>query len=93
MQEALHMESLRKEGERGVQRMMCVAAVLLSLLSVGHSTPGNSCDSLVKPITVSKEDVSAQRLYFAPVCLYLYFSPAVRFLTSEAHLNKMSFSI
>lgn len=71
VQEALQMESLRKKEKRGIQRMMCVAAVLLSLLSVGHSAPANSCDSLVKPITVSKEEVSAQLLYFAPVYLYL----------------------
>lgn len=45
--------------------MKCVAVVLLSLLSLGCSAPLSSCDSLIYPITVSKEDVSAQQLYFA----------------------------
>lgn len=65
------METLKKKERGGVQRMMCVAVVLLSLLSVGHSAAVNSCDSLVKPITVSKEDVSAHELHFAPVNLHL----------------------
>lgn len=51
--------------------MKCAAVVLLSLLSMGHSAPVNSCDGLVETITVSKEDVSVQLLYFAPVYLYL----------------------
>lgn len=39
------------------------AAVLLSLFSLGLSAPVNSCDSLVKPITVQHEDVSTHVLY------------------------------
>ncbi|KAG8001009.1 hypothetical protein GBF38_001124 [Nibea albiflora] len=40
-------------------RMKCVAVVgLLSLLSAGHSAPLSSCDSLIKPISVSSEDVN-----------------------------------
>lgn len=43
----------------------CVAVVvLLSLLSLGRSAPLSSCDHLVKPITVSNEDVSALLLFF-----------------------------
>ncbi|XP_026215977.1 uncharacterized protein LOC113162163 [Anabas testudineus] len=57
------METLKKKERGGVQRMMCVAVVLLSLLSVGHSAAVNSCDSLVKPITVSKEDMLGRWLY------------------------------
>lgn len=38
--------------------------VLLSLLSLGHSAPLNSCDSLIKPITISNEDVSAHMLKY-----------------------------
>ncbi|XP_037328710.2 uncharacterized protein LOC119218405 [Pungitius pungitius] len=41
----------------------CVAAVVLSLLSVGLSAPLSSCDSLLKPISVSNEDISGRWLY------------------------------
>ncbi|XP_056265493.1 uncharacterized protein LOC130190214 [Pseudoliparis swirei] len=42
----------------------CVAAVvLLSLLSGGLSAPLSRCDSLVKPITLSKEDLLGRWLY------------------------------
>ncbi|XP_068583278.1 uncharacterized protein [Cebidichthys violaceus] len=42
----------------------CVAAVVvLSLLSVGLSAPLSSCDGLVKPITVSNEDMLGRWLY------------------------------
>ncbi|KAA8594901.1 uncharacterized protein LOC116706923 [Etheostoma spectabile] len=37
--------------------------VLLSLLSLGHSAPLSSCDSLLKPITVSNEDMLGKWLY------------------------------
>ncbi|XP_044044091.1 uncharacterized protein LOC122872221 [Siniperca chuatsi] len=44
--------------------MKCVAVVVsLSLLSLGHSAPLNSCESLVKPITISKEDMLGRWLY------------------------------
>jgi len=44
--------------------MKCVAVVvLLSLLSPGHSAPLSSCDSLVKPITISNEDMLGRWLY------------------------------
>ncbi|XP_045902882.1 uncharacterized protein LOC123969478 [Micropterus dolomieu] len=44
--------------------MKCVAVVvLLSLLSLGHSTPLSSCDSLVKPIPISNEDMLGRWLY------------------------------
>ncbi|KAG7999685.1 hypothetical protein GBF38_000126 [Nibea albiflora] len=47
-------------------RIKCVAVVgLLSLLSAGHSAPLSSCDSLIKPISVSSEEVSAPRLFSA----------------------------
>lgn len=53
--------------KRANSKMKCVAVIaLLSLLSLGHSAPLSSCDSLVKPITISNEDVSAiYSLYFA----------------------------
>ncbi|TDH16126.1 hypothetical protein EPR50_G00016430 [Perca flavescens] len=42
----------------------CVAVVvLLSLLSLGHSAPLSSCDNLLKPITVSNEDMLGKWLY------------------------------
>ncbi|XP_074486368.1 lipocalin-like [Sebastes fasciatus] len=42
----------------------CVAVVvLLSLLSLGRSAPLSSCDHLVKPITVSNEDMLGRWLY------------------------------
>ncbi|XP_040891419.1 uncharacterized protein LOC121180252 isoform X1 [Toxotes jaculatrix] len=44
--------------------MKCVAVVvLLSLLSLGHSAPVSSCDSLVKPITISNEEMLGRWLY------------------------------
>eukprot|EP00064_Thunnus_orientalis_P014817 superscaffoldBa00002635_g14864 len=44
--------------------MKCVAVVvLLSLLSPGHLAPLSSCDSLVKPITISNEDMLGRWLY------------------------------
>ncbi|XP_012706814.2 uncharacterized protein LOC105916747 [Fundulus heteroclitus] len=44
--------------------MKCVAAVvLLSLLSLGLSAPQSGCDALLKPITVSTEEMLG-RLYF-----------------------------
>ncbi|XP_070844318.1 uncharacterized protein [Chaetodon trifascialis] len=45
--------------------MKCAAAavVLLSLLSVGRSAPLSDCDSLVKPITISSEDMLGKWLY------------------------------
>ncbi|CAK6953536.1 uncharacterized protein LOC128369019 [Scomber scombrus] len=44
--------------------MKCVAAVvLLSLLSLGQSAPLSGCDSLVKPITISNEDMLGRWLY------------------------------
>lgn len=44
--------------------MKCVAVVvLLSLLSLGHSAPLSSCDNLVKPITISSEDMLGRWLY------------------------------
>ncbi|XP_010751932.2 uncharacterized protein LOC104937408 [Larimichthys crocea] len=45
-------------------RMKCVAVVgLLSLLSMGHSAPLSGCDSLIKPISVSSEDILGSWLY------------------------------
>ncbi|XP_037328712.2 uncharacterized protein LOC119218407 [Pungitius pungitius] len=41
----------------------CVAAVVLSLLSVGLSAPLSSCDSLLKPRSVSIEDILGRWLY------------------------------
>ncbi|XP_059197243.1 uncharacterized protein LOC131977794 isoform X4 [Centropristis striata] len=41
----------------------CVAVVLMSLLSLGLSAPLSGCDSLVKPITVSSEDMLGKWLY------------------------------
>ncbi|XP_054460335.1 uncharacterized protein LOC129095800 [Anoplopoma fimbria] len=42
----------------------CVAVVVvLSLLSVGLSAPLSSCDTLVKPITLSNEDMLGRWLY------------------------------
>ncbi|XP_023274890.1 uncharacterized protein LOC111664515 [Seriola lalandi dorsalis] len=43
--------------------MKCVAVALLSLLSLGHSAPVSSCDSLVKPKTISNEDMLGRWLY------------------------------
>ncbi|KAM3622597.1 uncharacterized protein V6R79_000802 [Siganus canaliculatus] len=43
--------------------MKCVAAVLLSLLSLGCSAPLNGCESLLKPITISNEDMLGRWLY------------------------------
>ncbi|XP_069553459.1 uncharacterized protein [Brachyistius frenatus] len=37
--------------------------VLLSLLSLGHSAPVSSCDSLLKPITISTEQMLGKWLY------------------------------
>ncbi|XP_010795877.1 uncharacterized protein [Notothenia coriiceps] len=45
-------------------RMKCVSvAVLLSLLSLGDSAPLNSCESLLKPITISNENMMGKWLY------------------------------
>ncbi|KAM7008887.1 uncharacterized protein LKV04_000936 [Tautogolabrus adspersus] len=41
----------------------CTAAVFLSLLSLGSAAPQTSCDSLVKPITISKEEILGKWLY------------------------------
>ena len=50
--------------------MKCVAVVgLLSLLSLGHSAPVNGCDSLLKPVTINNEDVSAQLLCIVNICV------------------------
>lgn len=46
-----------------MKRAASAAVVLLSLFSLGLSAPVNSCDGLVKPITVQHEDVSAHVLY------------------------------
>ncbi|XP_071360445.1 uncharacterized protein [Trachinotus anak] len=44
--------------------MKCVAVVAwLSLLSLGHCAPVSSCDSLVKPITISNEEMLGRWLY------------------------------
>ncbi|XP_035493298.2 uncharacterized protein LOC118312628 [Scophthalmus maximus] len=44
--------------------MKCVpVAVLLSLLSTGHAAPVSSCDGLVKPITISNEEIRGRWLY------------------------------
>ncbi|KAK5866031.1 hypothetical protein PBY51_020251 [Eleginops maclovinus] len=44
--------------------MKCVSVVvLLSLLSLGHSAPLSSCESLLKPITVSNEYMMGKWLY------------------------------
>ncbi|KAK2816953.1 hypothetical protein Q5P01_025144 [Channa striata] len=56
------MESLKNKGKRGIQKMKCFI-VFLSLLSLGNSAPVNGCDHLVKPITVSKEDMLGRWLY------------------------------
>ncbi|XP_020501191.1 uncharacterized protein [Labrus bergylta] len=42
----------------------CTAVVFLSLLSLGRSAPQTSCDSLVKPITISNEEMLGKWLYF-----------------------------
>ncbi|XP_028259718.1 uncharacterized protein LOC114434593 [Parambassis ranga] len=42
--------------------MKCVV-VLLSLLSLGRSAPLSSCDSLLEPITISKEEMLGRWLY------------------------------
>ncbi|KAM6939950.1 uncharacterized protein FYW49_011686 [Xenentodon cancila] len=39
------------------------AAALLSLLSLGRSAPLSSCDSLLKPITITNEDMLGRWLY------------------------------
>ncbi|XP_040043667.2 uncharacterized protein LOC120825879 [Gasterosteus aculeatus] len=41
----------------------CVAAVVLSLLSVGLSAPLSSCDSLLNPIAVTNEEILGRWLY------------------------------
>ncbi|XP_036962811.1 uncharacterized protein LOC119024290 [Acanthopagrus latus] len=44
--------------------MKCVAVVvLLSLLSRGRSAPLSSCESLIKPITISKDEMLGKWLY------------------------------
>lgn len=44
--------------------MKCVAvAVLLSLLSLGRAAPLSGCDALVKPITISNEEMLGRWLY------------------------------
>lgn len=53
------MESLRTKEKRGIQLKKCVAVLLLSLPLV-CSAPVSDCERLLKPISVSKEDVSAQ---------------------------------
>lgn len=61
---------LERNNIRAIYRMKkCAAAVvLLGLLSLGQSAPLSSCDSLVKPITVSHDDVSAL-LCILSICL------------------------
>ncbi|XP_047460165.1 uncharacterized protein LOC125019432 [Mugil cephalus] len=44
--------------------MKCVAvAVLLSVVSLGSSAPSSSCDSLLKPVIISKEDLLGRWLH------------------------------
>lgn len=51
-------KGLGRNKKRATERMKCVAvAVLLNLLSLGHSAPLSSCDGLVTPITISNEDM------------------------------------
>ncbi|KAM9856977.1 uncharacterized protein ACBR49_000646 [Aulostomus maculatus] len=53
--------------EENIRRMKCTAAagvvLLLSFLSPGRSAPLSSCDVLVKPISVSNEDMLGRWLY------------------------------
>nr|XP_033480783.1 uncharacterized protein LOC117255739 [Epinephelus lanceolatus] len=57
---------LERNNIRAIYRMKkCAAAavVLLGLLSLGQSAPLSSCDSLVKPITVSHDDMLGKWVY------------------------------